>query len=481
MFGNPAHGDFWGYGNYWEDAIYIGLLPFILALAAVVKGKTRARLLFALAIFSMALAMGKNTPIFPWLYDHIPTFSIFQAPTRISIWCVFGLALLAGLGVDSWRRPTGRGLYWTRLATAGALAVSLGAGLAWYFLSDIQLTFLRATALAGMWGLGTGFLALLAPADEMDSERSPLLLQRIWPWGVILFLSADLLVAGWGLNPGIDRSFYQQSGSLVTQIREMLGDGRVFMPTGVEEELKFNRYMRFDTYNPDVSWQTLRQVILPNLNLLDSMASANNFDPLVLEDYDRWMAALAKTKGRVRADFLNLMAVRVVEDMDLREKYGVSFSISGPGTRFRWVPCERSALDAKEALEILLSGEIDVDRQVVIRLEAEGVEANPQCDAPDAVVQIQEISESPNRIAIQLRSEIGGWLVVSDAYYPGWRATINGEKVSIRKANSLFRAVYVSPGDHTLVFSYQPYSFYFGALISLLVLFVLWAAFQRRR
>ncbi|MCJ7818719.1 MAG: hypothetical protein MUP25_02725, partial [Syntrophales bacterium] len=38
LYGNPAQGDYWGYGNYWEDAVYVGLLPLLLALAAVVKG-----------------------------------------------------------------------------------------------------------------------------------------------------------------------------------------------------------------------------------------------------------------------------------------------------------------------------------------------------------------------------------------------------------------------------------------------------------
>jgi len=481
MFGNPVRGDFWGYGNYWEDALYIGLMPLILALAVIVKGKTRARCLLGLAIISMVLALGKNTPVFPWLYHYIPTFSMFQAPTRFSIWCVFALALLAGIGIDAWRRPTGRGLYWTRLATAGALAVTLGAGVAWYFLNDIQLTFLRATALAGMWGVGTGLLALLAPTDEIDSPRNYNFVQKIWPGAVVLFLSADLLVAGWGLNPGIDLSFYQHSGVMDEQFRETLGGGRVFIPMDVEEGLKFKRYFRFDTFNPEIAWQTLRQVILPNLNLLDGVPSANNFDPLVLDEYNQWMTKLAGTNGRIKTDLLNLMAVRVVEDMDSRDENGVSFRISGSGTRFRWVPCERLVLDAKEAWDILSSGKMEIDRQVVIQMDAEGVEANKPCNAADTVADIREISESPNNVTIQVSTDVGGWLVASDVFYPGWRATLNGEVVPIKKANFLFRAVYVSPGVHTVVFSYYPTSFYMGALISLLAVSILWVAYRLRR
>ena len=40
LFGNPAVGDYWGFANYWEDAIYVGLIPFVLAISALVtRGK----------------------------------------------------------------------------------------------------------------------------------------------------------------------------------------------------------------------------------------------------------------------------------------------------------------------------------------------------------------------------------------------------------------------------------------------------------
>ena len=37
MFGNPVQADFWGSANYWEDAIYIGLLPVLLALGSLLR------------------------------------------------------------------------------------------------------------------------------------------------------------------------------------------------------------------------------------------------------------------------------------------------------------------------------------------------------------------------------------------------------------------------------------------------------------
>jgi len=228
MFGNPVRGDYWGYANYWEDAVYVGLLPFIMAIAAVWKGYTSRfdndiqpkgirsqffskgliSFLVAMCVISILLALGKNTPVFPWLYEHVWTFDMFQAPARFTLWLEFGLALLAGAGVHFWRRPRGRALYWTRLATAGAFAVTLGAGLAWLLLGEIRPTFIRATALVGVWAVGTGGLSLLAPQSgrgsgipEGDRGQAEDLSGAWWSIGVVLLVSVDLLIAGWTYSP----------------------------------------------------------------------------------------------------------------------------------------------------------------------------------------------------------------------------------------------------------------------------------------
>ncbi|HWQ84397.1 MAG TPA: hypothetical protein VN363_07515, partial [Anaerolineales bacterium] len=156
LFGSPAQGTYWGFANYWEDAVYIGLLPLLLGLGVLLKRNSttaspgqRAVIVFFrwLVPVTILLALGENTPVFPWLYRNIPTFDMFNAPARWIIYLILGLALLAGFGVQRWRRPTGRGLYWTRLATMGAFAVSLGAGIGWLLLKDVKATFLGAAAL----------------------------------------------------------------------------------------------------------------------------------------------------------------------------------------------------------------------------------------------------------------------------------------------------------------------------------------------
>jgi uncharacterized membrane protein YfhO len=62
---------------------------------------------------------------------------------------------------------------------------------------------------------------------------------------------------------------------------------------------------------------------------------------------------------------------------------------------------------------------------------------------------------------------------LTDAYYPGWQASLNGRPVDILPVDILFRAVPVPAGEHTLVYEFKPRSVYLGAGISGLALLAL--------
>jgi hypothetical protein len=534
LFGSPAHGNYWGYGNYWEDALYIGMLPVLMALGVVLRmliGKIAERrrtiddrrfptgdgrqttddgrphavdhgrpspivlFLSALILLSFLLALGKNTIIYPWLYRHIPTFDMFQAPTRFSLWAEFGLALLAGWGVNAWSRPAGRGLYWTRLGTAGAFAVTLGAGAAWLFLGDVSPTFLRATALAGLWAMGVGVLSLLGPSipegrssarlgfgPEVEGRRS-----GIWAWAVVLFICADLLLAGWGLNPGTDRSLYTRPSKEISTVRAMAGDRRIYLPADDEYELKFNRYFSFKSFKTGQGTAGLRGVLLPDAHILEGLASANNFDPLVPGRFTAWMEALEAAAPDTQRTLLNLMDVSVVVKVDPEHESGVRLDSNRGGRRLRWAACAYPASGSDDALEKVLSGSMDLEREAVV----EGVEAGggPICpigglskEVPNARLELA--SADSDRLEIHVSGGGSGWVVLSDVWYPGWQAMVDGRSVPIARANYLFRAVPVPAGAHEVVFVYRPASFYFGAFLSMagwavLAVLGLWGVSQR--
>jgi hypothetical protein len=490
LFGSPVSGDYWGYGNYWEDALYIGVLPFILALTmliGVLVGypdanqtipqqkarnaqphlKTLTIFLLGVIIVSFVLALGKNTPVFPWFYYNIPTFAAFQAPTRFAIWAVISLTLLAGMGVDRLKRPKGRALYWTRLGTAGAGAITLGAGLAWYFLGDISPTFIGPTALFGFFAMFTGILVLTAPAAGLSGDNTSLR-GSAWEWALLLLLGLDLLLANWNLNPGIEKDFYRSMGSSPGHLSSVLAGGRLYLNPDNEYDLKFYRFMRFDSYQIDEDWDKLREVQLPNINILDGISSVNNFDPMVPARYARWMDALGKigaaSDGGLFFRLLNLMGVSAVEYLSNDEPSAVGFQPVENSNRIRWVDCAKHARNGEEAWNLVFNGKTNFDDEVIIE-KGDSVSYDT-CIPSKRQARVTVIDEQPNWIKMSVNSPRAGWLVLSDLWYPGWKVEVDGQPTPIFRANYLFRAINVPSGVHTVIWRYSPESFWIGFMVS---------------
>jgi hypothetical protein len=72
----------------------------------------------------------------------------------------------------------------------------------------------------------------------------------------------------------------------------------------------------------------------------------------------------------------------------------------------------------------------------------------------------------PERVVVKARAEKPGYLVLTDSWYPGWEAFVDGESAPILRADYIFRAVALPPGEHTVVFEFRPTSVAVGAAIS---------------
>ena len=106
---------------------------------------------------------------------------------------------------------------------------------------------------------------------------------------------------------------------------------------------------------------------------------------------------------------------------------------------------------------------------------------SPHDDGGD---EVEILSYEPERIVISANVAEEGYLVLTDAYYPGWRALADGLETPIYRADLLFRAVHLPAGQHRVEFVYDPLSFKLGAAISLTALLGLVAGiawWSRRR
>jgi hypothetical protein len=70
------------------------------------------------------------------------------------------------------------------------------------------------------------------------------------------------------------------------------------------------------------------------------------------------------------------------------------------------------------------------------------------------------------QVSVETQSAAPALLVLSDAFYPGWTATVDGAPAAILPANVLFRGVYVPAGAHTVTFDYEPTGWRLGLVLA---------------
>ena len=87
--------------------------------------------------------------------------------------------------------------------------------------------------------------------------------------------------------------------------------------------------------------------------------------------------------------------------------------------------------------------------------------------AATAGEHVAVIAYEAERIVLQAQVSSPGYLVVADAYYPGWQATVDGRPATIQQANLMFRAIRLEPGAHEVRLSYRPAGWLPGLAISL--------------
>jgi hypothetical protein len=87
----------------------------------------------------------------------------------------------------------------------------------------------------------------------------------------------------------------------------------------------------------------------------------------------------------------------------------------------------------------------------------------------------------PERVVADVVAPSDGWLLVGDAWYPGWEARVDGQLVPVERADILFRAVAVPAGEHRVEWVYRSSSFRLGAAVSAgaLALLIVFSSFAR--
>ncbi len=119
-------------------------------------------------------------------------------------------------------------------------------------------------------------------------------------------------------------------------------------------------------------------------------------------------------------------------------------------------------------------GDFDL-RQIAVM-----VKETPKLDRCDGADNVTGIVDKPGYVQVGVAMACKGLVVVSDNWYPGWTAEVDGRPARIWKVNTVIRGVVVDPGRHQVVMRYRPFTVYFGFACLLLGLGVA-VVLQRRK
>jgi hypothetical protein len=310
-----------------------------------------------------------------------------------------------------------------------------------------------AFGLAGLLLFASGLLSLMRPAGQ----------SRAWISAVLLAVVVDLLYAGYGLNPGGPTDLYRRPAEPAQAVSAAVQGHRLFYYPADEYDVKYGRLVSFKSFgSPDLAYAA-RDALLADASVLDGVASANNFDPLVSARYAGLMQVISATHS---LPLLRLMDVGIVASplpMSLDEvaaspATGVRFyRVPGHPQRVWTVVGTDTVADGPAALRTLAVPTFDPTSTVIL-------------EADDTSPTARQLPATFSSDAITFPVTLGqdGWVILADTYYPGWAVWVDGVPADIRHADYAFQGVAVPAGSHTIVFDYQPGSLWDGALLTIL-------------
>jgi len=202
-----------------------------------------------------------------------------------------------------------------------------------------------------------------------------------------------------------------------------------------------------------------------NFGCVLGLQDLGGISPLKVQRYETLVAALPEER---RWQLLNVKYLHTdrtsVPGAMLLGSYGrgqLLYQVSDPGARASIVFQAQVEPDERRALALVAGPGFD-PRQVVVLSQAPGIPMGSGVRG-----QARVTAYSPERIEVAATLDGNGVLVLSEVYYPGWRAFVDGREDRLLLADFALRAVALPAGEHRVVLVYDPWTFKAGVLLSL--------------
>jgi hypothetical protein len=436
LFGDARDDSFGLSGLYWEQYGYAGLLPVLLAvLGLVVKRRSRpVPLIAAITAVSYLLVLGKNTPLFGWAFATVPGMSYFRFPTRFLIFVEAGICLLAGFGLAALLEAL-RGR-WRSIVAAAVIAITAG---------DLWTHQMRQVPQieSKRWLSPIDTVRILTEARAESPE----------PWR---YYSLDA--------PLVHALAYHSA-------RGWSGDLTPYLRLRGLLQPSFNLLFGFDAPDGYANLVPRRYEAMWGSEKQAGIRSTRHLETGELEPEMAKMLRLFNVRYLLSVAPLRSPALRAVT----RSAEGVGiYEVLDVQPRAFVVGTAVLAASDTEALRLLTQPSFDTASQAVVTATDLRLPAGS-----GSSTNVRVIERGNTKLVLRASLSKPGLLVVSEGYYPGWHAEVDGVAAPIVPTNGMMRGVVVSAGEHQVVFRFQSRAIAAGLLISGFAVLVTIAARRR--
>jgi hypothetical protein len=288
--------------------------------------------------------------------------------------------------------------------------------------------------------------------------------------GALILLSAiDLAITDYPLIPAGGRELLNKKPSLAEKVNPPGRPVRFYEPRmkwillyGERNEEAFDLARDFMLAQWPLAAKTYNAALQGNFKLKDS--------------YD--LQTIIENPGTAPETKKNLLGMMNCENYISFPNllYLYAFKTLTPGKKARIEPALPrafvaggvSVLDSREDLfNEMAAAPVDFLSLALTDAGSAGGDTFPDLRPGRVTHTVTRVQDSGERLAMEVESLSAGILVVTDTFYPGWTAQVNGKHAKIYKVNGAFRGVRIPAGKSTVVMTYRPALFRIGVMVSI--------------
>jgi hypothetical protein len=485
---------YWQFQNYLKS-VYMG--PLVFVLAGIHFGRRRRGGLALLAGMAVALglALGRHTVIYAFLYEHVPLFATMRFPVKFLFLFVFYLCVAAGLGLDVLKLRFAENRYpalWFQLLLVGTVLPltaililtrfypewSMDLAQQWWG-SYLDETFLPKALHNLNRLLFVSTLAVIVIFFGLCGK-----LARKGTVLIVTLLALDLFLGNRGYTDKLDAVKFHKGNEIISRLKQ---DPDLFRFYVVEDVKNYKASVSLD---PDGRYWARKQILNHDLMIEHHLFDIDGYNVPIQPRYERFMGIIRNEPLATAQPLLNMLNVKYLLASGNVDLPGFVFVRNGILTsrlyeNLNYLPRAFLVKDFQvvnsdqEFARIFYAANFDSQQMVLLESVPERLLAlKTESSVPSLKEEVRVLEYTSNRVVLAVRAPEATLLFMSEAYFPGWKAYVDGREEKILRANYVFRAIPLGPGAHLVEVVYKPQSFKTGMGITLmtsLLLLVGWA------